>query len=107
MGALVVVRGELWWLETPDEKGRPVLVISRDEANARITENTTRFEAERKALTDEHAGQLLNLGVGVGVPERRCSPGDFLLQRNAAGRRVSRDGQENVRGSNAGSTVLV
>jgi hypothetical protein len=49
-------------------------------------------------MADEHAGQLLNLGVGVGVPERRCSPGDFLLQRNAAGRRASRDGQENVRG---------
>jgi mRNA interferase MazF len=31
---MVVVQGELWWLETPDEKGRPVLVISRDEANA-------------------------------------------------------------------------
>jgi mRNA interferase MazF len=29
---VVVARGELWWLETPDEKGRPVLVISRDEA---------------------------------------------------------------------------
>jgi mRNA-degrading endonuclease toxin of MazEF toxin-antitoxin module len=34
VGALVVAKGELWWLETPDEKGRPVLVISRDEANA-------------------------------------------------------------------------
>jgi mRNA-degrading endonuclease toxin of MazEF toxin-antitoxin module len=34
VGAVVVARGELWWLETPDEKGRPVLVISRDEANA-------------------------------------------------------------------------
>ena len=56
---------------------------------------------QRGREADEHAGQLLNLGVGVGVPERRCSPGDFLLQRNAAGRRVSRDGQENVRGSNA------
>jgi mRNA interferase MazF len=31
---MVVAQGELWWLETPDEKGRPVLVISRDEANA-------------------------------------------------------------------------
>ena len=28
----MVARGELWWLETPDEKGRPVLVVSRDEA---------------------------------------------------------------------------
>lgn len=33
MGALVVGRGDLWWMEAPDEKGRPVLVISRDRAN--------------------------------------------------------------------------
>jgi mRNA interferase MazF len=30
----VVSRGEIWWLETPDEKGRPVLVVSREAANA-------------------------------------------------------------------------
>jgi len=29
----VVARGELWWGETPDEKGRPFLVVSRDAAN--------------------------------------------------------------------------
>lgn len=33
MGAVVVARGELWWGETPDEKGRPYLVVSRDAAN--------------------------------------------------------------------------
>lgn len=33
MGALVVARAELWWGETPDEKGRPFLVVSRDAAN--------------------------------------------------------------------------
>lgn len=26
-------RGELWWGESPDEKGRPYLVVSRDAAN--------------------------------------------------------------------------
>lgn len=31
---MVVARGELWWGETPDEKGRPFLVVSRDAANA-------------------------------------------------------------------------
>ncbi|MBW3606150.1 MAG: type II toxin-antitoxin system PemK/MazF family toxin [Actinobacteria bacterium] len=31
---MVVARGELWWGESPDEKGRPFLVISRDAANA-------------------------------------------------------------------------
>jgi mRNA interferase MazF len=31
---VVVARGELWWGESPDEKGRPYLVVSRDAANA-------------------------------------------------------------------------
>lgn len=31
---MVVARGELWWGEAPDEKGRPFLVVSRDAANA-------------------------------------------------------------------------
>ena len=26
-------RGEIWWGETPEEKGRPFLVVSRDAAN--------------------------------------------------------------------------
>jgi mRNA interferase MazF len=30
----VVARGEIWWGEAPDEKGRPFLVVSRDAANA-------------------------------------------------------------------------
>lgn len=30
----MVARGELWWGETPQEKGRPYLVVSRDAANA-------------------------------------------------------------------------
>jgi mRNA interferase MazF len=34
VGAVVVARGELWWGEAPDEKGRPFLVVSRDAANA-------------------------------------------------------------------------
>jgi mRNA interferase MazF len=29
----VVARGEIWWGEAPDEKGRPFLVVSRDAAN--------------------------------------------------------------------------
>lgn len=29
----MVARGELWWGEAPDEKGRPYLVVSRDSAN--------------------------------------------------------------------------
>ena len=30
---MVVARGEVWWGETPEEKGRPFLVVSRDAAN--------------------------------------------------------------------------
>lgn len=29
----MVARGEIWWGETPSDKGRPYLVISRDSAN--------------------------------------------------------------------------
>lgn len=29
----MAVRGEVWWGETPDAKGRPFLVVSRDAAN--------------------------------------------------------------------------
>jgi len=29
----VVARGEIWWGEAPDDKGRPFLVVSRDVAN--------------------------------------------------------------------------
>jgi mRNA interferase MazF len=31
---MVVARGDLWWGESPDQKGRPFLVVSRDAANA-------------------------------------------------------------------------
>lgn len=27
----MVAQGEIWWMETPNEKRRPVLVVSRDE----------------------------------------------------------------------------
>jgi mRNA interferase MazF len=30
---VVVARGEVWWGESSDEKGRPYLVVSRDAAN--------------------------------------------------------------------------
>ena len=29
----MVARGEVWWGETPEDKGRPFLVVSRDAAN--------------------------------------------------------------------------
>lgn len=30
----MVARGDVWWGEAPDERGRPFLVVSRDAANA-------------------------------------------------------------------------
>src|SRR5438874_2057333 len=33
LGEVVVARGEVWWGESPEEKGRPFLVVSRDAAN--------------------------------------------------------------------------
>lgn len=30
----MVARGEIWWGESTDERGRPFLVVSRDAANA-------------------------------------------------------------------------
>lgn len=30
---MVVAKGDVWWGEAPDEKGRPFLVLSRDVAN--------------------------------------------------------------------------
>jgi mRNA interferase MazF len=30
---MVVRRGDVWWGEAPDEKGRPFLIVSRDAAN--------------------------------------------------------------------------
>jgi hypothetical protein len=32
VGTLVVARGEVWWGETTDEKGRPFLIVSLDAA---------------------------------------------------------------------------
>ncbi|MGH2938918.1 MAG: type II toxin-antitoxin system PemK/MazF family toxin [Solirubrobacterales bacterium] len=29
-------RGEVWWHEPPDEKGRPVLILTRDDVGARV-----------------------------------------------------------------------
>jgi mRNA interferase MazF len=33
VAAVVVARGDVWWGEAPDEKGRPFLIVSRDIAN--------------------------------------------------------------------------
>lgn len=61
MGALVVGRGEVWWGEAPDEKGRPFLVISRDAAN----------EAMRRVLVAPVTTRVRGLPseLALGAPE--------------------------------------
>jgi mRNA interferase MazF len=64
VGALVVARGELWWGESPAEKGRPFLVVSRDAANAvmqrvLVAPVTRRFR---------HLPSELAVGAAEGLP---------------------------------------
>jgi mRNA interferase MazF len=61
---VVVARGEIWWGEASDEKGRPYLVVSRDSANqamARVlvAPVTTRARAVPSELA---------LGAAEGLP---------------------------------------
>lgn len=60
----MVARGEVWWGEAPDHKGRPYLVVSRDAANdvmqrVLVVPVTTRI----RGLPSE-----LALGAGEGLP---------------------------------------
>ncbi|MGH9190108.1 MAG: type II toxin-antitoxin system PemK/MazF family toxin [Acidimicrobiales bacterium] len=74
MGAVVVGRGELWWLETPDEKGRPVLVISRDEANSAMR----RVMVAPVTRTLRSAPSQLPLGRDEGLPAESVANFDDL-----------------------------
>jgi mRNA interferase MazF len=71
---VVVARGELWWLETPDEKGRPVLVISRDEANAVMR----RVMIAPVTRTLRSAPSQLRLGRDEGLPIESAANFDDL-----------------------------
>jgi mRNA interferase MazF len=64
VGALVVARGELWWGETPDEKGRPFLVVSRDAANAVMQ----RVLVAPVTLRARGLASELELGQAEGLP---------------------------------------
>lgn len=71
---MVVARGEVWWGEAPDEKGRPYLVISRDAANlvmqrvlvAPVTTRTRGIPSE------------LSLGRPEGLPRESVASFDNL-----------------------------
>ena len=60
----MVARGEVWWGEAPDEKGRPFLVVSRDAANE-VMQRVLVAPVTRRArdLPSE-----LALGRGEGLP---------------------------------------
>lgn len=70
----MVARGELWWGEAPDEKGRPYLVISRDAAN----------EVRRKVLvapitrTIRGLPSELSLGPDEGLPTESVASFDNI-----------------------------
>ncbi len=70
----MVARGELWWGEAPDQKGRPYLVVSRDAANrvmqrVLVAPVTTRV----RGLPSE-----LGLGAEEGLPHESVATFDNL-----------------------------
>ena len=71
---MVVARGEVWWGEAPDEKGRPFLVVSRDAAN----------EAMQRVLVAPVTSRIrdlpseLRLGTAEGLPVESVASFDNL-----------------------------
>ena len=71
---MVVARGELWWGESADEKGRPFLVVSRDAAN----------EAMQRVLVAPVTSRIrdlpseLKLGSAEGLPIESVASFDNL-----------------------------
>jgi mRNA interferase MazF len=61
---VVVARGEIWWGESPDDKGRPFLVISRDAANA-VMQRVLVAPVTRRV---RGVPSELPLGKGEGLP---------------------------------------
>ena len=70
----MVARGEVWWDETPEEKGRPFLVVSRDSANA-VMQRILVAPVTRRVcgLPSE-----LTLGTGEGLPVESVASFDNL-----------------------------
>ncbi len=74
MGPLVVARGEVWWGETPDEKGRPFLVVSRDAANE-VMQRVLVAPVTRRA---RGVPSELRLGTDEGLPAESVASFDNL-----------------------------
>lgn len=74
MGPVVVGRGELWWGEAADEKGRPYLVVSRDAANAVMQRVLVAPITRRiRGMPSE-----LRVGAGEGLPIESVASFDNL-----------------------------
>ncbi len=65
---MVVGRGEVWWGEAPDEKGRPFLVVSRDAAN----------ETMRRVLVAPVTRRVRGHAERAGVGRRRGPAGESV-----------------------------
>jgi mRNA interferase MazF len=74
VGTVVVARGEVWWGEGPDEKGRPFLIVSRDAANEVMQRVLVAPVTRRvRGLPSE-----LELGVEEGLPVASVASFDNL-----------------------------
>jgi len=70
----VVGRGEVWWGEAPDEKGRPFLVVSRDAANETMRRVLVAPVTRRvRGLPSE-----LALGAAEGLPVQSVASFDNI-----------------------------
>ncbi len=70
----MVARGDLWWMETPDAKSRPVLVVSRDQAN----EVMQRVVVAPITRTLRRAPGQLPVGWSEGLPAESVANFDDL-----------------------------
>jgi mRNA interferase MazF len=70
----VVARGEVWWGETADAKGRPFLVVSRDAAN-RVMQRVLVAPVTSRIRGDP--SELL-LGRAEGLPQESVASFDSL-----------------------------
>jgi len=74
-----IARGEVWWGESPDEKGRPFLVVSRDAADA-VMQRVLVAPVTRRV---RGVPIELPLGDGEGLPHESvasCGAPDLRLE---------------------------
>lgn len=70
----MVARGEVWWGEAPDEKGRPFLIVSRDAANEVMARVLVAPVTRRvRGIPSE-----LQLGLGEGLPVESAAAFDNI-----------------------------